>query len=78
MRLFGSRTDDSQRGDDIDLLVEPQKSDVSKLVRAELSMLADLQTQLGEQKTDVLLGCPMRQTRSAISSIAKETGILLC
>ena len=77
VRLFGSRTDDSQRGGDIDLLIETQQSDVNKLVRAELTMLADLQTQLGEQKIDVLLDYPTRQTRSAIFSIAKETGILL-
>ena len=77
VRLFGSRTDDNQRGGDIDLLIETQQSDVDKLVRAELSMLADLQAQLGEQKIDVLLDYPTRQTRSAIFSIAKKTGVVL-
>jgi len=49
--LFGSRTDDSKRGGDIDLLVISQALNFSD----KLQILADLDQELGEQKIDLLL-----------------------
>lgn len=75
--LFGSRADDSKRGGDIDLLIETDQVDIDVLVRTEIAFLAKLQTQLGEQKIDVILDYPSRQNRPPIFTIAKQTGILL-
>ncbi len=75
--LFGSRVDDSKRGGDIDLLIETEQVDVDALVRAEITFLTKLQTQLGEQKIDVLLDYSSRKSRPPIFAIAKQTGILL-
>jgi len=75
--LFGSRVDDSKRGGDIDLLIETDQLDVESIVRAEVSFLSKVQSKLGEQKIDVLLDYPSRQTRPPIFSVARQTGILL-
>lgn len=57
VRLFGSRTDDTLRGGDIDLLVElPQpQADVGK---KSLTLTAWLQMRLGDQPIDVLVIAP--------------------
>lgn len=55
--LFGSRVDDTQRGGDIDLLVElphPQANGRKKC----LTLTAKLQMRLGDQPMDVLLITP--------------------
>ncbi len=54
VRLFGSRTDDSLRGGDIDLLVELpcHQPDTRK---KSLTLAARLQLQLGDQPIDVLV-----------------------
>ena len=75
--LFGSRVDDSQRGGDIDLLIETDQVDVEAIARAEIVLLAKIQMKMGEQKIDVLLDYPSRKIRSPIFSVAKQTGILL-
>jgi len=75
--LFGSRVDDSKRGGDIDLLIETDLVDVDAIARAEISFMTKIQAKLGEQKIDVLLDYPSRNTRPPIFSIAKQTGILL-
>jgi len=54
VRLFGSRTDDQQRGGDIDLLVElPSPQADSR--RKSLTLAALLQRRLGDQHIDILL-----------------------
>ena len=73
--LFGSRTDDSAKGGDIDLYVEsliPIESTVAKISR----MHALLQTRLGEQKIDLLSWSP-GQMRLPIHDQARLTGIKL-
>jgi predicted nucleotidyltransferase len=52
--LFGSRTDDSLRGGDIDLLVEQVTLEKGTLAR-KLHFMANLQEQLGEQKIDIIV-----------------------
>ncbi len=50
--LFGSRTDDTKRGGDIDLLV--RTSSEKKGVLARIRMIARLKYVLGDQKIDVI------------------------
>ncbi|CAK0769534.1 hypothetical protein CCP3SC15_30028 [Gammaproteobacteria bacterium] len=75
--LFGSRVDDSQRGGDIDLLIETDLADVAAVVRAELHFLTKLKMRIGDQKIDVLVDYPSRQLHPPIFAIAKRTGIRL-
>ncbi len=50
--LFGSRTDDSRRGGDIDLFIET--SDKSDLFSKKIRFLAKLKRAIGDQKIDVV------------------------
>lgn len=50
--LFGSRTDDTKRGGDIDLLVRTSLE--KKGVLARIRMIARLKYVLGDQKIDVI------------------------
>lgn len=52
--LFGSRTDDSKRGGDIDLLITfDQQEDLVKFAR--LDFLIDLKKNLGDRKIDITM-----------------------
>jgi predicted nucleotidyltransferase len=75
--LFGSRVDNLKRGGDIDLLIETDNQDVSKLVQAEIKLSTQLQLKLGEQRINILIDYPTRLNRPPIFEIAKQTGILL-
>jgi len=75
--LFGSRANDLKRGGDIDLLIETDYHDISKLVQAEIKLSTQLQLKFGEQKIDILIDYPTRLNRPPIFEIAKQTGILL-
>lgn len=73
--LFGSRTDDSARGGDIDLLVE-SPSPVHDRLEKILELEAKLQIRLGDQPIDVLLIAP-DTTIAPIHEEARRTGIPL-
>jgi predicted nucleotidyltransferase len=74
--LFGSRVDDTKRGGDIDLYIEPQLKETDDLVMAKLKFLRALHLRLGEQKIDVVLA--VNETHPLpIYQIAKQTGVLL-
>ena len=75
--LFGSRVDDSQRGGDIDLLIQTSKDNLSDIVRSEIAFLADVKMKLGDQKIDILVNYPSRKTYPQIFEIARKTGMLL-
>lgn len=77
VKLFGSRTDDSRRGGDIDLLITTDMKDVNDIVRAEMRCQVQLQQALGEQKVDMLIDYPGRGNTPPIFSIAEQSGIPL-
>lgn len=58
VRLFGSRVDDTQRGGDIDLLVESVRPLVNR-VQAECKLAASQYIKLGGRKVDVLIKDPV-------------------
>jgi predicted nucleotidyltransferase len=57
VRLFGSRVDDTQRGGDIDLLIEPNLP-LENRIQAECKLAARLFIRLGGRKVDVLIKDP--------------------
>ncbi|MDA3799779.1 MAG: nucleotidyltransferase domain-containing protein [Kiritimatiellae bacterium] len=70
--LFGSRINDSAKGGDIDLFVEPcVKTD---LKRKKIKFLAQLDLEIGEQKIDVVL---QNGNNSDVVCEAKSKGIKL-
>jgi hypothetical protein len=77
VRLFGSRLDDHRQGGDIDLLIETQMTDPAHIVRAHTQFLSHVYSSLGEQKIDVVIDYPNRQTHSPIYAHARETGVPL-
>lgn len=73
--LFGSRTDDTRNGGDIDLLIDlPDTPENSVMQAARLA--AAFQFALGDQKIDVVLSHPHNQN-AAIVVEAKRTGVPL-
>ncbi len=73
--LFGSRTVDTRRGGDIDLLVKlPRPVDDSR--RKALTLTARLQRRLGDQPIDVHVVDP-ETPRNAVQAEALRTGVPL-
>jgi predicted nucleotidyltransferase len=73
--LFGSRSDDTGRGGDIDLLVETPRivpDRVSTLCKLEGALVRVL----GDRKLDILLK-DARTDDALIFGVAKEKGVLL-
>jgi len=73
--LFGSRTDDSKKGGDIDLFIETQETNADKIFKSKIDFLIAIETKIGEQKIDVVISMPGHSL--PIYQHAKETGILL-
>ena len=73
--LFGSRTDDSARGGDLDLLVESAVP-VPRPARLMAAIGARLEMELGERRIDLLLQAPNLKPLP-VHRVAKSTGILL-
>jgi predicted nucleotidyltransferase len=69
--LFGSRTDKSVKGGDIDLFIETSKN---SSLQDKISFISKLKLKLGDQKIDVVVNSP-KQKDKKIFRIAKETGI---
>ena len=75
VRLFGSRVDDTRRGGDIDLFIQPATSlDAASAFQKKIDFLVALKSAIGQQKIDVVIdsgnGTPIEQ-------VAKETGVTL-
>jgi len=71
--LFGSRVDDSKKGGDIDLYIEPEGKD--DLLKKKLKMIAELHKILGEQKIDIVV--KRSDAFRFIEEVAKSEGKLL-
>jgi len=73
--LFGSRTDDTKKGGDIDLYIETKSEEYSysKLLDFNSSIQADI----GEQKIDIIVNKIDRNITKPIYINAKKQGILL-
>lgn len=69
--LFGSRTDDSKRGGDIDLLIRTPQENFGVLAR--IRMIARLKERLGDQKIDIIGD----HEQSPVAQAALKEGILL-
>jgi predicted nucleotidyltransferase len=55
VKLFGSRTDDSKKGGDIDLLVLTSEQRLAQVRQLKFKFLDDLQGIIGEQRIDVVI-----------------------
>jgi predicted nucleotidyltransferase len=73
IRLFGSRTDDSRRGGDIDLHIEAESDEMARLAN-ELAFRRELKDRIGEQRIDVTVRAPHHTSR-AIDLIAVQNGV---
>ncbi len=71
--LFGSRTDDSKRGGDIDLFVQTHKNITLK---EELKILSRMELRGIERKIDLIIQTPQTPPQKLFETIIKE-GILL-
>jgi predicted nucleotidyltransferase len=75
--LFGSRTDDSKKGGDIDLYIQLNKEySPREIMLQKAEFLAKLDLLLGEQKIDVLIKTPYNNDLPIIKT-AQLTGVLL-
>ncbi|MHB8974679.1 MAG: nucleotidyltransferase family protein [Pirellulaceae bacterium] len=75
VRLFGSRVDDTQRGGDIDLLIEPFQT-LENRIQEECRLAARLYIKLGGRKVDVLIKDTLKPLLP-IHEHALRTGIVL-
>jgi hypothetical protein len=74
--LFGSRTNNQQRGGDIDLFIRnPNREHLE--ARTKINFLTDLILLIGEQKIDVVLDNPDSKNSAFFKNIY-QTGIQLC
>ena len=70
--LFGSRTDPTERGGDIDLYIVPAKRE--RLFKNKLRFLVELKLKIGEQKIDVIIAKDLSRD---IEKEALKTGVKL-
>lgn len=78
VRLFGSRLDDSRRGGDIDLLVEPPLAlDAEAQVAQRTRFVARLYRLMGERRIDVLLVPADQPDPRPVVQAARRDGQLL-
>ncbi len=70
--LFGSRTDDSKKGGDIDLFIQC-KSQISReeLYQLKIKFLVQLKKIIGDQKIDVLINAG-QLSKSILETVRKE------
>jgi predicted nucleotidyltransferase len=75
--LFGSRIDDTQRGGDIDLLVEGREPmDPDTRLNQRIALKSRLYRLLGEQKIDLVIHYP-NMPMTAFQKMIKKTAIHL-
>lgn len=71
--LFGSRSDDTKKGGDIDLYIETSYN--GKIFERKIKMLVELQKLLGEQKIDLVIN--NFNYDKTIYRVARKDGVLL-
>lgn len=77
VRLFGSRTDDTKKGGDIDLLINPGRNlNTRELVLTKAHFLSQLFISMGEQRIDVIIESPEKENLPIIKT-ARESGIIV-
>lgn len=77
VHLFGSRTDDTKKGGDIDLLITPGRNlSTRELVLSKANFLSQLFISLGDQNIDVIIESPEKENLPIIKT-ALETGIIV-
>jgi predicted nucleotidyltransferase len=78
IRLFGSRLDDTRRGGDIDLLVEPPEPLApADLVERRARFIANLYRLIGEQRIDVVIAPAEVPDDRPVVKTARRQGRLL-
>ena len=76
--LFGSRTDDSRRGGDIDLLIEPPTAGDAAQDFALCNRLAvGLYRRMGERRIDIVVARPGTEDDRLVIAEARRQGIEL-
>lgn len=75
--IFGSRVDDQKRGGDIDLYLETSLHLAKDIVEAEIRLLVELKSKLGDQKIDLVINRIDSPENQLIHQVAKRTGIKL-
>jgi predicted nucleotidyltransferase len=70
--LFGSRTDDSKKGGDIDIAIFSEK--INKDVMQEIQVRRFICDRIGEQKIDIIT---TKDGKEAIFKLAMTEGIML-
>jgi len=75
--LFGSRTDDSLRGGDIDLYIETNQENATLVYDRRFKLSSDIQRKIGEQKIDIVINMLALGKTLPIHEEAQKTGILL-
>ena len=70
--LFGSRVDDTKKGGDIDLFIEPKH--LENEFEQKIMLLTALQLALGDQKIDIVVA---KDSTRLIEQEARRTGVLL-
>jgi predicted nucleotidyltransferase len=76
--LFGSRTDDSKRGGDVDLLVEVSSAlTVDEIVRSRALLTVQLYRRMGERRIDILMCQLDRPDPRPVVAEARRNGIEL-
>lgn len=73
--LFGSRTDDTKKGGDVDLYIVPDEELPSfVLLEKKIDFLVQLKSLIGEQKIDVVIA---RDSKRLIEQEALSKGVKL-
>lgn len=71
--LFGSRTDDSKKGGDIDIYIETRITE--NILEKKINMLVELEKKLGQRKIDIVIN--NFQKNLPVYEVAKKEGIIL-